>query len=287
MSVTLTLRKGSYERRLVIAMERPHAGRRKQGWAFEPTPATPHLSKNIMKKLQNNYSSKNKVTLIGGVHGNEFFGRTVFNYFAKQINKYPGLTLILANTEALNLRRRGIDGDLNRSFPGSIYGNHEEKLAKKLLNTIDSTSYIIDIHTTGNSEGLVPIITNQSKGTKQIINQLQTKNIVYMQSGFGSLISQFKQSISLEYHYEYCRGSQAIEDLEQAIVNLLSSKENKKIQRNIFTCRDRISASVVMPKNAQSFERINSLDIIPFLPRYRARNGYKGFVLSEPEETMI
>ncbi len=240
-----------------------------------------------MKKLQNNNSSKYKVTLIGGVHGDEFFGRTVFNHFAKHINIYPGLTLILANTEALNKRRRGIDGDLNRSFPGSINGNHEEKLAKKLLHTIDPNSYIIDIHTTGNSEGLVPIITNQSNGTKQIINQLQVKNIVYMQSSFGSLIGQFKQSISLEYHYKYCRSSKAIKDLEKAIVNLLKGKNNTQIRRNIFTCNDRIPASAMVPKNAQSFERIKSLDIIPFLPRYRARKGYKGFVLSEPEETMI
>lgn len=240
-----------------------------------------------MKIIQNNNSSKNKVTLIGAVHGDEFFGRTVFNNFAKHIDAYPGLTLILANTEALSLRRRGVDSDLNRSFPGSANGNHEERLAHQLLKVIDPASYVIDIHTTPNSDGFVPIVTNLSHGTKYIINQLPARNIVYMQSGFGSLIGQFRQSISLEYHYKYCRGNLVIKEIEKIIANILSHENNTKKLRSIFTCNDRIPASVPIPKNAQSFERISGLDIIPFLPRYRARRGYKGFVLSEPKEIMI
>lgn len=240
-----------------------------------------------MKIIQNNNSSKNKVTLIGAVHGDEYFGRTVFNYFAKHIDEYTGLTLVLANTEALAKRSRGIDADLNRSFPGSANGNHEERLAHQLLKVIDPASYIIDIHTTPNSDGLVPIVTNLSHGTKCIINQLPAKNIVYMQEGFGSLISQFRHSISLEYHYEYCRGNRVIKELEIIIANILNDNNTTKKQRCIFTCNGRIPASVPIPKNAQSFELIKILDIIPFLPRYRARRGYKGFVLSEPEEIMI
>lgn len=240
-----------------------------------------------MKIIQNNNSSKKKATLIGAVHGDEYFGRTVFNHFAKHIDDYPGLTLVLANTEALAKRSRGIDADLNRSFPGSANGNHEDRLAHQLLKVIDPASYIIDIHTTPNCEGLVPIITNRNKGTNNIINQLPAKNIVYMQEGFGSLIGQFQRSISLEYHYEYCRGNRVIKELEIIIANILSDTNKIKKQRSIFTCNDRIPASVPIPKNAQSFELIKSLDIIPFLPRYRARKGYKGFVLSEPEEIMI
>lgn len=240
-----------------------------------------------MKKIQNNNLSKNKITLIGGVHGDEFFGKKVFNYFAKNIDSYPGLTLILANTEALSRRSRGIDGDLNRSFPGDKNGNHEQRLAKKLLGVIDRNSFIIDIHTTPNCKGLVPIITNQSSGTKLIINQLAAKNIVYMKSGYGSLIDQFRKSISLEYHHKDCQDSRVMYELEKTISNILSGKKLSRRPRKIFTCTDRITADMPVPRGAQSFVPIDSLGITPFLPRYRARNGYKGFILSEPDETMI
>lgn len=240
-----------------------------------------------MKVVQNNKPSTYKVTLIGGVHGNEFFGRTVFRYFAKNIEKYPGITLVLANNEALSKRRRGVDGDLNRSFPGNPNGNHEERLAADMLEVIEPNSYIIDIHTTPSKLTMVPIITNLSSGTQQIINHLPNRHIVYMKAGFGSLISQFQNSISLEYNKDYCKELRLIAELETIIHSLLTGELINPKPRQIFTCVGRIEAHVRIPVSAQNFVEIPELGIIPFLPRVRAFRGYKGFSLSKPIEQEI
>lgn len=240
-----------------------------------------------MRIVKNIQPSKNKVTIIGGVHGSELFGKIVCQYLEKNIHKYPGLCIILANEEALKKRNRYIDTDLNRAFPGSKKGNHEQMLAFELLRHIDVDSFIIDIHTTKNCKGIVPIITNASENTKRIIHHLNESNIVYMKNGFGSLISQFDGAVSLEFYEEQSSKLNYLHYVESIIQNVLNNNTHQKRKRNIYTCQERIPVITHVPKNAESFVKISGSDIIPFLPRNRAYNGYKGFRLSEPDEIMI
>ncbi len=236
-----------------------------------------------MKVLQNNQLSRHKVTLVGCVHGSENYGRVVFEYFANKIDAYPGLTLILANEEALAKRTRYIDADLNRSFPGNALGNLEEKLAHQLLQAIDPGSYIIDIHTTRGHLPMVPIITNLTARTRTILNQLPSTNIVYMKGGFGSLISQFRGSVSLEYSDSLARNVANIIQLEDVVRNLLLGVRMPTHKHSIYTAEGKIPLEMPIPFGAKSFELIEGTTVIPFLPRRVAFRGSKGFCLSRPK----
>jgi len=237
-----------------------------------------------MKVLQNNQPSKHKVTLVGCVHGSESYGRVVFEHFAARLSEYPGLTLILANEEALAKRTRYIDADLNRSFPGDADGNLEERLAHELLRTIDPGSYIIDIHTTRGQLPMVSIVTNVTSRTRKILNQLPPTKIVYMKGGFGSLISQFRASVSLEYPDSLARGVENTAQLEQIVTNLLSGVKKPACTHAMYITEGKIPLEMPVPVSATSFQQIEGTTVIPFLPRRVAFRGSKGFCLSKPRD---
>lgn len=236
-----------------------------------------------MKIMHNNLASPHKVTLIGCVHGSESYGRVVFEYFAKNLSLYPGLTLILANEEALSKRMRYIDADLNRSFPGKQGGNLEERLAHQLLKVINPDSFIIDIHTTRGDVALTPIITNQTSRTRILLNQLPNTKIVYMKSGFRSLISQFRGSVSLEYADLSARKPENLAHLETMVRNLLLGEKCSPRLHQVYVATGKIPLDMRMPTKAKSFELIEGTNIIPFLPRRVAFRGTKGFCLSGPK----
>lgn len=236
-----------------------------------------------MKVLQNNQPSKHKVTLVGVVHGSESYGRVVFEHFANKLAEYPGLTLILANEEALAKKTRYIDSDLNRSFPGNANGNLEQQLAHELLKVIDPNSLIVDIHTTRGQLPMVPIVTNVTSRTRVILNQLPSTNIAYMKGGYGSLISQFKASVSLEYPDSLARTPDNMRQLEMMVANLLRGFRLEPRQHAVYTAEGKIPLEMPVPFGAKSFELIEGTTVIPFLPRRVAFRGSKGFCLSKPK----
>lgn len=236
-----------------------------------------------MKVIQNNNPSKYKVTLVGCVHGNERFGKVVFEYFEKELDRFPGLTIILANEEAMALRKRCVDTDLNRSFPGNPLGNNEERLAHELLGVIYPASFVLDIHSTRSDMKMVPIVTNLSGRTRKIMNHLPETDVVYMKGGFGSLISQFRGAVSLEYNNTYSRDPRNIPRLEAVILALLTGSRQSTKTHRVFECLGKIPLDVPVYAVAKNFEVMESTNIIPFLPRRVPFRGSKGFYLSKPK----
>jgi len=59
-----------------------------------------------------------KVTISGGVHGNELIGIYLVKTLQKELPNYENISvdLLLANPKAIKECRRYIDRDLNRSF---------------------------------------------------------------------------------------------------------------------------------------------------------------------------
>lgn len=236
-----------------------------------------------MKVIQNNNPSKNKVTLVGCVHGNERFGRVAFEYFEKELSRFPGLTIILANEEAMALRKRCVDADLNRSFPGNPLGNTEERLAHELLSVIDPASFVLDIHSTRSDMKMIPIITSLSGRTRSILNLLPETNVVYMKGGFGSLISQFKGAVSLEYNDTFSKAPGNIPQLDSLVSALLLGSKKPTKSHRVFECLGKIPLDVPMSAAAKNFEVMEGTNIIPFLPRRVPFRGAKGFYLSKPK----
>ncbi len=236
-----------------------------------------------MKVIQNNNPSKYKVTLVGCVHGNERFGKVAFEYFEKELSRFPGLTIILANEEAMALRKRCVDADLNRSFPGNPLGNTEERLAHELLSVIDPASFVLDIHSTRSEMKMVPIVTNLSGRTRKIMSHLPRTDVVYMKAGFGSLISQFRGAVSLEYNNAYSKEPRNIPQLDTLVSALLSGSYKQTKTHRVFECLGKIPLDVPVSAAAKNFEVMESTNIIPFLPRRVPFRGSKGFYLSKPK----
>lgn len=133
-------------------------------------------------------------------HGDERIGLKVAKEIQKiNINRNT-LTVQIANSKAFKLRKRFIDQDLNRSFPGKKAGNYEEKLACKLSAAIKSADLVLDIHSTRSELKDAIIVTKLDSETLKYIKAIQPKYVLIMDATKNNaLISQAKIGIAFEY----------------------------------------------------------------------------------------
>ncbi|USE37879.1 aspartoacylase [Endozoicomonas sp. SCSIO W0465] len=112
-----------------------------------------------------------KVTIIGGTHGNEYIGP----YFIAKVEKlgiYQNnaieVATLLANPEAFCQARRFIDQDLNRSFsPHILTGTQKpyecqraREIARHFSQNEPDQHFIIDLHSTTANMGITLIVRN-------------------------------------------------------------------------------------------------------------------------------
>lgn len=133
-------------------------------------------------------------------HGDEMIGLKVAREIQKLNIDKNVLTVQFANSKAFKLRKRFIDQDLNRSFPGKKNGNYEEKLAYKLSAAIKSANLVLDIHSTKSELKDAVIVTKLGDKTLKYIKVIQPKYVLIMNATKdNSLISQAKIGIAFEY----------------------------------------------------------------------------------------
>jgi len=235
-----------------------------------------------MKHIQNNSNLNSKVTLVCCVHGNELFGKTVFYYFLRKIEQYPGLSLVLANEPAIKARKRYVDADLNRSFPGNTNSKlYEPRLAAKLLDTINPKSVIIDIHTTKTRLKAINIVTSLNSTTKSLLSTIPYPEVAYMGQGFGSLISQYERAVSLEYNRDYAKRATVLKTLDRVVKSLLHNKNGRYTDKTIYECAGKLPLSVKIPINPKDFYYISERESYVLFPRNRAVKGFKGFEMKK------
>ena len=141
-----------------------------------------------------------KILLNIATHGDETIGHAV----AKEIKKLKitkgEVVIHVANEKAYELKKRFIDQDLNRSFPGDTNGNHEQKLAAKILPLIKSMDLVIDIHSTTSELKDALIVTKLDRKTREFIEVISPKYLLYMKvTKNNALISNAKIGIGFEY----------------------------------------------------------------------------------------
>lgn len=134
-------------------------------------------------------------------HGNEFVGVKV----ADQIKNLHlelignGLDIQIANEQAYTEKKRFIDHDLNRVFPGNPKGSYEEKRAHELAPVIFTYDLVIDVHSTESGSGDMVIVTKMDTVTKAVLQSLSPKYVLFMNMiPDRSLISQAKIGIAFE-----------------------------------------------------------------------------------------
>lgn len=133
-------------------------------------------------------------------HGDEKIGLKVVKEIEKLSIDKNILSIQVANGKAFESRKRFIDQDLNRSFPGKENGNHEEKIAYKLLPIIKSADVVIDVHSTKSELKDAVIVTKLDDNTRKYIEVIQPKYVLVMNATKNNaLISQAKIGIAFEY----------------------------------------------------------------------------------------
>ncbi len=231
-----------------------------------------------MKVIENS-ERKNILTIVCCLHGDETFGLDVFGYFKKRIEQYPGLKIILANEEALAAKKRFIDSDLNRCFPGKSNGNHEERLASSLMLEIKNSEYVLDIHTTTSELKVTPIIAKLDQKIKNIINLCSSEEVVFMDREMAkySLINQISGGVSLEFNFQYATEIGALEEVISMVLKLLTGDKNSPRDRRVFYVDQKIGMGVVIPAGAKNFKLVKSLGTYPFLLYEKSYTNMQGF----------
>jgi succinylglutamate desuccinylase len=174
-------------------------------------------------------------------HGDESIGLHIKKELEKIKIDNGILEFIIGNEMASQLNKRFIDQDLNRSFPGNSKGNHEQRIAAKLLPIIKSADLVIDIHSTTSDLKDALIITKLNKKTKEYIKVINPKYLLWMRvTKDNALISNAKIGIAFEYGSDTSKVAidNTVRDIKNLLVHLrvinLKNKEHKKLNKTRF-----------------------------------------------------
>jgi len=211
------------------------------------------------------------IAIIGTVHGDEVIGKKIIDQLKTLKIKKGTLITIIGNDKALKRKKRFIDQDLNRSFPGKKNGNHEEKLAYNIKKIISKVDFLIDIHSTTTDVKSLAIITKFNKSILKLINYLNPKRVALMKNSFSkpSLTYYCKAGISLEYGKDKSKlvYKNSLNDILLILKKLEMIDVNLKKKKNK-TDFYKISGSVkknsgfILNKDISNFNRIREGDII-------------------------
>lgn len=197
-------------------------------------------------------------------HGDETGGLAV----AKEIKKLKLLKgeifIHVANELAYKKKKRYIDQDLNRSFPGKIGGNYEQRLATKILPLVKSADMVIDIHTTKSELRDALIVTKLNEKTRKFIDTISPKYLLFMSATkSNALISNAKVGIAFEYGKN--RDVRTVRDTVIGIKRLLGHLEmiqGKPRERVSTTKWFDVYRSVPKPKNAKLLKSIKNYKLV-------------------------
>lgn len=212
-------------------------------------------------------TKKPKVTIVCCLHGEEQFGLRVFDYFLKHAPEFGDFKLILAHPTATQLKKRFIDKDMNRVFPGKPDGCIEEQLAHNLMPQIQDCEYLIDVHTTVSDMTVAPIVTHWNATTRRMINATSAKYVAHVHSHLRNtaMIGQVENGISLEYNQKYAKSATALNDLVTFVKRLVNEERQPRQLRKVLHIDGDIAKSIKLPKSVKNFQKIRTLELYPFL----------------------
>lgn len=143
-----------------------------------------------------------RVAIVACTHGDEFLGERVINAFKFVPLQRGCLLFITAHPLARARKKRYIDQDLNRSFPGKQQGCLEDRLAFNLRQQLSTVDLVIDIHATNSLLDSLAIVTKLTPAIRRILRWLPVKNIALIEPqvfGNKEMIGHVQVGIALEY----------------------------------------------------------------------------------------
>jgi predicted deacylase len=163
-----------------------------------------------------------KLAVVACLHGNEPFGREVINKLEKL--DLDNVKFLIANKKALELNKRFVDCDLNRSFPGRADSElYEERLAHNIMKQLRDYDYVIDLHSSTSNTPPITIVTRRD--CIRLAEKTGIKRICLMSPELAkgkALIDHVKCGISLEVgnHNNPTIADTAFNLIKNALINL-------------------------------------------------------------------
>ncbi len=233
------------------------------------------------------------LTILCCTHGDEVFGKRVFDRYFADIEKYPELLIILCNEEAYRLGLRQVDSNLNRIYPGDPNGDSEHCLAHQITQLMMHTRFMIDIHTTESSlDTYAPIISTYTPEVARILNHTDASHIFKMPENAGATIDAIASGVGLEFSYDFSQTVHAVDIVHRVVVGLLNNKRRKPKRREIYHFGGKIPLDVDIPITSGSFQPfvLDGQTVHPFLingTNYATTEGHQGFYASSVQEVYV
>lgn len=205
-----------------------------------------------------------KVLLNILTHGTETVGLAVAREIEKLELKSGEIVIHKANELAYKKRRRFIDQDLNRSFPGEKNGNHEQKLAYKILPLVKSVDLVIDIHSTESGLKDALIVTKLNAKTRECIDAISPKYLLYMRATKNNaLMSEAKIGIAFEYGKNSDKKAQEniIKGIKKLLIHLkmVDGKIPMRVGNTVYFD---VYKTIPKPKKAELIQKIKNYKLI-------------------------
>ncbi|OHA83277.1 MAG: hypothetical protein A2937_03955 [Candidatus Yonathbacteria bacterium RIFCSPLOWO2_01_FULL_47_33b] len=226
--------------------------------------------------MNHKYSKKNiqkidcspspKILLNVCTHGNERVGLKVAKYFSKTQPLCGTFVINVANEQAVKAKKRFLDDDLNRVFPGRKNGSREEELAYRMKPFIDAFDVVVDIHSTESGVASSLIITNYTPAMKPLLKAISPKRVIYMKATkSNALMSSAKLGVGFEYGKD--KSTKTYHDTIRGVTRLLEYYKMIK------------PSSQKQNKNTIDFYEVDALVIKP--EGFKVMSSIKNFALLE------
>lgn len=135
-------------------------------------------------------------------HGNEYQPVAAVEEFLQGFNPNDLLRgkvrFTIANPTALRVRKRFLQGDLNRAYPGNILARGEDKIAAQMLMLVVDADYVIDLHTAPDPPPFV-VLGARNNARLQLAELAPIKPIVLFEATtFCAMVDFTKCGIGIE-----------------------------------------------------------------------------------------
>lgn len=215
--------------------------------------------------MKQNTINKSVVCVIGSIHGDEAIGKRIVEKIASfDIEKGKIITAI-GNSEALKKRKRFIDADLNRCFPGKRNGNHEERIAFRLSKILKKADFVIDVHSTSTDVKDLVIIKKRNKKILKLLKFINPKMVAIMPKGIGdkSLINHCRVGVSFEYgpHKSMYTYRRCLQDINRVLFRLGMVRRDTK-RKNFKTAYFQVCGTVKKPKGIKMRKNIRNFVLV-------------------------
>lgn len=177
---------------------------------------------NLVSDVESVGHGQHTIAIIAALHGDETEGIDILEKLKpllteKELSKHT-FYFVIGNPVALQEKKRFVQLDMNRIFPGNKNGNTEEQRAAELCAFLKNMDLVIDIHSTTAQTEPFFIITPDNK---QMIPLLQGRSITKL-CIMNTSIASGKALI------DYCNGfsieiseAQELENIVNCVIELI------------------------------------------------------------------